>query len=80
MSDAVVDATGLSCPLPVLKARKRLLTMQPGERLTLIATDPAAKRDVPAFCEAAGHEVVELVEAPDGPLVFTLARGLDPSP
>ncbi len=76
MDDPILDTTGLNCPLPVLKARKRLLAMAPGERLTLIATDSAAKRDVPAFCAATGHRVVALVEEPGGRLVFTLERGV----
>ncbi len=75
MNVPILDTSGLACPLPVLKARKRLLAMTPGERLVLVATDPAAKRDVPAFCEASGHRLVELVEEPDGRSVFTLERG-----
>ncbi|MFW5833013.1 MAG: sulfurtransferase TusA family protein [Pseudomonadota bacterium] len=74
MPDPTVDATGLNCPLPVLKARKRLLAMAPGERLTLIATDPAAKRDVPAFCEAAGHRLLDTKQEAGGRLVFRIER------
>jgi tRNA 2-thiouridine synthesizing protein A len=74
MADPILDTTGLNCPLPVLKARKRLMAMAPGERLVLIATDPAAKRDVPAFCEATGHVLLELVEEASGRLVFQLGR------
>lgn len=54
--DEEIDAAGLLCPLPVLKARKRLLSMRPGAVLRLIATDPAAVVDVPHFCAEAGHE------------------------
>lgn len=54
--DEEIDAAGLLCPLPVLKARKRLLAMPPGSVLRLIATDPAAVVDVPHFCAEAGHE------------------------
>lgn len=54
--DEEIDAAGLLCPLPVLKARKRLLTMRPGAVLRLVATDPAAVVDVPHFCAEAGHE------------------------
>jgi len=53
-----IDATGLLCPLPVLKARKRLKAMQSGEVLRLIATDPAAVIDVPHFCTQSGHTLV----------------------
>jgi len=54
--DEEIDAAGLLCPLPVLKARKRLLSMRPGAVLRLLATDPAAIVDVPHFCAEAGHE------------------------
>lgn len=56
--DQEIDATGLLCPLPVLKARKRLAGMAPGAVLRLVATDPAAVIDVPHFCAESGHELV----------------------
>lgn len=57
--DAEIDAIGLLCPLPVLKARKRLLSLAPGQVLRLLATDPAAVLDVPHFCREAGHELID---------------------
>jgi tRNA 2-thiouridine synthesizing protein A len=54
----ILDATGLLCPLPVLKARKRLQALNKGERLTVLADDPAAVIDVPHFCTEAGHTLV----------------------
>ena len=56
--DDSYDASGLLCPLPVLKARKRLLALQPGQVLRLIATDPAAIVDVPHFCAQTGYELL----------------------
>ena len=53
-----IDAIGLLCPLPVLKARKRLKSMTSGQVLRLIATDPAAVIDVPHFCFESGNELV----------------------
>jgi len=55
--DATVDARGLACPLPVLKARKALLGMNPGERLLIEATDPMAAIDLPHFCNEVGHRL-----------------------
>lgn len=55
-----LDASGLLCPLPVLKARKQLLGMQDGQILRLVTTDPAAVVDVPHFCTEAGHELLDL--------------------
>lgn len=60
--DQEIDATGLLCPLPVLKARKRLQGMASGGVLRLIATDPAAVIDVPHFCAESGHELIATAE------------------
>jgi tRNA 2-thiouridine synthesizing protein A len=54
--DETLDARDLLCPLPVLKARKRLLLMQPGQVLQVTSTDPAAVIDMPHFCAQSGHE------------------------
>jgi tRNA 2-thiouridine synthesizing protein A len=56
--DDILDAIGLLCPLPVLKARKRLMSMGDGAVLKLLADDPAAVIDVPHFCAEAGHVLV----------------------
>lgn len=50
-----LDAIGLLCPLPVLKARKRLMALPDGAVLRLLADDPAAVVDVPHFCSENGH-------------------------
>ncbi|MDC1198799.1 sulfurtransferase TusA family protein [bacterium] len=55
---AELDARGLLCPLPVLKARKRLSALKAGESLRLLADDPAAVIDVPHFCAEQGHALV----------------------
>lgn len=60
-SARLLDASGLICPLPVLRARKALRDVPPGGVLTLIATDPAALADVPAFCDATGNTLVSVV-------------------
>ena len=60
-SDIVIDARGLNCPLPVLRLRKRLQELAPGAQVALLTSDPAALRDVPAFCEAQGHALLETV-------------------
>ena len=56
--DAKVDARGLACPLPALKARKALLHLAPGQRLLVEATDKMAAIDVPHFCGEAGHRLM----------------------
>jgi tRNA 2-thiouridine synthesizing protein A len=72
---AVYDLKGLNCPLPVLKARKRLAAMPPGRRLWLETTDPLAAIDIPAFCAETGHLLIETVRAGDGGHRFLVERG-----
>ena len=72
--DQEIDATGLLCPLPVLKARKRLKGMGLGEVLRLITTDPAAVIDVPHFCAEAGHELISS-GGEGGTQIYLIRRG-----
>ncbi|MBM1632200.1 sulfurtransferase TusA family protein [Sulfitobacter mediterraneus] len=60
-----LDATGLLCPLPVLKLRKRLGPLDAGDCMRLRADDPAAVIDVPHFCAEAGHALVETAQEGD---------------
>jgi len=71
----ILDLKGLKCPLPVLKARKRLKAMRAGERLWLETTDPLAAIDIPAFCGEDGHHLVESTAAEDGGHRFLVERG-----
>jgi len=68
------DLKGLNCPLPVLKARKRLAAMRPGSRLWLETTDPLAVIDIPAFCTDAGHQLIETAAGAGGHR-FLVERG-----
>ncbi|TNC68044.1 sulfurtransferase TusA family protein [Rubellimicrobium roseum] len=73
--DREVDARGLICPLPVLKARKVLEGMKPGEVLRVLATDAMAAIDLPHFCAEAGHtHLGQTVE--DGAQVHLIRRGV----
>ena len=69
----VLDTSGLKCPLPVLKAKKALKTLVPGERLTVIATDPGAMKDFHNFCEATG-DTLEIATEDDGVLTFVIIK------
>jgi len=69
----ILDARNLLCPLPVLKARKRLQSMVSGAELTLLATDPAAVIDVPHFCNEQGHTLVSTEKQGDE-LTFRIRR------
>lgn len=69
-----LDTTGLLCPLPVLKARKRLKSLTAGEVLELTADDPASVIDVPHFCDEAGHELVSM-DSRDDLHIFVIRKG-----
>ena len=58
MPETVLDATGLRCPLPVLRARKTLRDVAPGGILEIRATDASAPADFEAFCREAGHTLL----------------------
>lgn len=72
--DAELDARGLLCPLPVLKAARRMRAMERGQVLRMIADDPAAVVDVPHFCQEQGHELLRAVEE-DSAQVYLIRRG-----
>lgn len=69
-----IDATGLLCPLPVLKARKALQGLAPGDICEVRTTDPAALKDFPAFCAATGHHLLTVSEDRNGAR-FVIRKG-----
>jgi tRNA 2-thiouridine synthesizing protein A len=68
-----LDVKGLACPLPVLKAKKRLKAMATGDVLTVHATDSSAVKDFAAFCELTGHALLSSTEY-EGIYTFELRR------
>lgn len=58
--EIILDVMGQQCPLPVLRARKRLLRLDPGRLLRVFVTDPVARVDMPHFCAEAGHELLDV--------------------
>jgi tRNA 2-thiouridine synthesizing protein A len=59
MADQVLDAKGLNCPLPIVRARKALREVPIGGTLQVIATDPGAVKDFESFCRLTGHDLLE---------------------
>lgn len=59
MADQTLDAKGLNCPLPILKAKKALKDVPAGGTLEILATDPGAVADFAAFCRTTGNEMLE---------------------
>ncbi|MGH7039460.1 MAG: sulfurtransferase TusA family protein [Stellaceae bacterium] len=72
--DATLDATGLLCPLPVLKARRALRSIPDGGVLEVLATDPGAVKDFEHFCHVTGCALLDSSERPDGVLRFLLKK------
>ncbi len=56
--DETLDASGLSCPMPLLKTKKQIGSMKSGQILEVISTDPGTKNDLPAFARKTGHELL----------------------
>ena len=63
MADQVLDAKGLNCPLPILKAKKALKSLESGQTLEVVSTDPGSVADFGAFCRTTGNELMEQNEA-----------------
>jgi len=74
-----IDASGLACPLPLLKAKQGLSRLSSGERLVLLATDPGSERDVKAFMKLSEHSLVAFCVA-DGTYQFLLEKGQKTNP
>ena len=72
--DVEVDCLGLLCPLPVLRARKRLLAMTAGQVLRVLASDAMAAIDLPHFCAEAGHEFLGTSKVSGGS-AYLIRRG-----
>jgi tRNA 2-thiouridine synthesizing protein A len=68
-----LDARGLNCPLPILRAKKAIAGLGSGELLEIIATDPGSVKDFEAFCKQTGNELVDSSEA-SGEYHFTIRK------
>ncbi|MGZ4969900.1 MAG: sulfurtransferase TusA family protein [Methylobacter sp.] len=60
-----VDASGLNCPLPLLRLKKALMGMSSGEIVKVIATDPAAHLDFGVYADQTGHQIIQLIRESD---------------
>ncbi len=67
-TDQVLDAKGLSCPLPILKTKKAVEAMKKGQVLKVETTDPGSKNDMSSWAKRTGNEILKVDE---GPGVFT---------
>ena len=70
----LVDATGLRCPLPVLKARKAMKALDKGTQIRVLSTDPASPLDFRHFCQSKGHKLISVEERADD-IEFLIEKG-----
>jgi len=73
MGERLIDAQFMKCPMPVLRAARTLRGMEAGEKLRVLATDPAAVGDFRDFCKQSGHALVATSEV-SGVFSFTIRR------
>ena len=73
MADQTLDASGLNCPLPILKTKKALNKMDAGQVLEVISTDAGSVKDLEAFCNQTGNKLVSTIED-GGKYVFTIEK------
>ena len=72
--DKEVDARGLNCPLPILRAKKGLAEMQAGQVLRIVATDPGSVKDFAAFARQTGNELLSTAETESKEFEFFMMR------
>ncbi|NYT52466.1 MAG: sulfurtransferase TusA family protein [Candidatus Vesicomyosocius endoextente] len=73
MADETLDASGLNCPLPILKTKKALSKMDIGKILDVISTDAGSVKDIEAFCNQTGNKLMSAVEE-SGKYIFTIKK------
>ncbi len=72
-ADEVLDTSGLSCPMPVLKAKKAMEKLSPGKVLKIIATDRGSVGDIPAWAKNNGYELIDRGEE-NGKFIFYVKK------
>ena len=68
-----LDARGLNCPLPILRTKKAISGLKPGEILEVISTDPGSVKDLDSFCAQTGNEMLSSRQA-DGEFLFRIRK------
>ena len=72
-ANATLDATGLNCPLPILKTKKELTRLASGESLLMLSTDPGSIKDIESFCQQTGNLLVNSTSS-DGEFSFLIRK------
>jgi tRNA 2-thiouridine synthesizing protein A len=74
-SDNMVDTRGLTCPMPLLKTKKALKSMAPGEILEVLGTDPGSKKDIPDFGNKGGNQFLGMLDVAEGHTKYFIKKG-----
>lgn len=72
-----IDVSGYNCPIPLLRTKKALSAMSPGEHLRVVSTDPGSEIDFRVYTEKAGHALLDFEER-DGAYVFVIRKSSAP--
>ncbi len=72
--DLELDARGLNCPLPILRAKKSIQSLASGQVLRIVSTDPGSVKDFEAFCKQTGNELIESAQD-GGEYAFNIRKG-----
>lgn len=73
--DQVLDTKGLTCPMPLLKTKKTLKGMSPGQILEVMGTDPGSKNDIPDFGNKGGNEFLGFLDESEGYTRYFIKKG-----
>ena len=73
-ADQQLDLSGLNCPLPILRSKKALASMETGQVLSVIATDPGAPKDFEAFCRQTGNQLLQSAVTAEGKYLLVIRR------
>jgi len=74
-SDQVLDTCGLTCPMPLLKTKKTLKAMKPGQVLEILGNDPGSKNDIPDWGNKGGNEFIGMEDVEDGTTRYFIKKG-----
>lgn len=77
MTDTILDARRLLCPLPVIRTQDAVQKLLHGQTLRVLCSDPGVVHDIPAWCRVHGHEVLNIQEEDDEIVITILVRNTD---
>lgn len=77
MTDTILDARRLLCPLPVIRTQDAIQKLQYGQTLKVLCSDPGVVQDIPAWCRVHGHEILNIQEGDDEIVITILVCNME---